>query len=164
MLDPVDLVGIGETAGRAVAQHRAVLPACLPQFIDHLHVVLGDLVARVVAFLFRQPDFLCGAVEIARHDVPADPPLGQVIERAHAPGEWVGMFIGQRAGDTEPQILRHHGHGGDQQQRIVHRHLHRAFHRATRGAAEHVVDAEHVGQEHRVDQPALQRAGEISVQ
>ena len=99
------LSAIGEAPAGAVAQHGAVLPARLPQFVDRDHVVFGDVVAFVVAGLLGPAHAARGTFQIAGDDVPADPPARQVIQRAHAAGERVGMFVGQRAGDAEAEVL-----------------------------------------------------------
>ena len=140
----------------AVAQHGVVLPASFPKLVDHLHVFLGHVVAAVVLRLLRQAHAARGAVEIAGDDVPADAALGQVIERRHAAGEGIGRLVGQVAGDAEAEMLRGIGHGRHQQQRVVHRDLHRVADRGVRRVMEHVVDAEDVGQEQTVEQPAFQ--------
>ena len=55
--DAVDFGRVGEALALPVAQHGAVLPACLPQFVNRLHVVLGHVVAVIVrpaaAFPYR---------------------------------------------------------------------------------------------------------------
>ncbi len=154
-------VRIGKDPALPVAQHGAVLPASLPQLVDHLHVVLGHGIARVVAGLLALAHALRGAVQVAGDDVPADAPVGQMVQRRHAAGERIGRLERQRAGDAEAQVLRHQRHRRDQQQRVVHRHLHRLFQRGARAAAIHVVDAQHVGEKQRVKPPALQCAREI---
>ena len=83
---------IGEHAAGAVAQHRIVFPASLPELVDHLHIFVGDLVAVVVRGLLVLAGAAGGAVEIAGHHVPADPALGQMVERRHPPRERVGRL------------------------------------------------------------------------
>ncbi|MGH6764351.1 MAG: LLM class flavin-dependent oxidoreductase, partial [Bradyrhizobium sp.] len=39
---------IGEDAACPIAQHRIILPACLPELVDHLHIFVGDIVAVVM--------------------------------------------------------------------------------------------------------------------
>ena len=104
---------------------------------------------------------LAATVEIAGDDVPADPALGQVVERRHAPGEGERRFVGQRDGDAEAEVLRGVRHGRDEEERIVDRHLGGVAQRRVGTAAEDVVDADDVGQEDPVEQPALQRLGEL---
>ena len=66
------------------------------------------------------------------------------------------MFVRDRAGNTEAKIARDVRHRRDQQQRIVHRHLYCVRDRRVGGPAVHVVDAEHIGQEQRVEFAALE--------
>ena len=149
--------GSAKSRDGAVAQHGAVFPASFPKLVDHLHVFLGHVVAAVVLRLLRQAHAARGAVEIAGDDVPADAPLGQVIERRHAAGEGIGRLVGQIAGDAKAEVLRGVGHRRDQQQRIVHRDLHGVADRGIGLPLKHVVDAEDVGQEQSIEQAALQR-------
>src|SRR5207244_13509026 len=61
--------------------------------------------------------------EIAGHDVPADPPLCQVVERRHAPGEQIGRLVGQGGGDAETDVLGYRRQEGHDQHRGVDRAL-----------------------------------------
>jgi hypothetical protein len=47
----MDPVGVGKFSPYPIPQHCSILPAVLPELIDRLHIVLGDLVTLVVAFL-----------------------------------------------------------------------------------------------------------------
>ena len=143
--------GIGEDPRPLVGLDRIVGPTAFPQLVDHLHVVLGDIVAAVVPVLPFFTHALGGAVEIAGDDVPADAALGQMIERRHAPRERIRRLVGQRAGDAEAQMLRHMGHGRNEQARIVDGDLHGVFQRGIAVASIDVVDAEHVGQKQAVE-------------
>ncbi len=102
-----------------------------------------------------------GAVEIARHHVPPDPPLSQVVERRHPPREGIGRFVGQIGGHPEAEIFGDRGHRRDQQQRIVGGRLRSISQRRVRTAAEHVVDAKYIGQKQPVETPALERSRQI---
>ena len=104
---------------------------------------------------------LGGAVQVAGDDVPADPPLGEVIQRRHAPGERIRVFIGQRAGNAEAQMLRGIGHCRHHHQRVVDRHLNGLFQRHVRPAAIDIVDAEHVGHEQRIELAAFQQLRQV---
>ena len=101
-----------------------------------------------------------GAVEIAGDDVPADAPAGQMIQRRHPAREQIRRLIGEVAGHAEAEMrggMRHRGH---QRHRIQQRDLHAGAQRRVRGALQHVVNAQNVGEEQAVEQPALQRAGQ----
>ena len=139
-----------------------VFPAAFPELVDHLHIFVRDVVAVVVArSACPCPAPRRGAVEIAGDDVPADPPLGQMIERRHAPGKRIGRLVGEVAGDAEAEMLGHGRHRRDQQQRIVDRGLRGIAQRRVGTAAEDVIDAEHVGKEQAVEPAALQRLREV---
>ena len=92
-----------------------------------------------------QPHRPSRAVQVAGDDVPADTALGQVVQCGHASGKLVGCLVGQVGGDAKAQVLRHSGHGRDQQHWVAHRHLHGATHRGIGTAAQHVVHAQHIG-------------------
>jgi hypothetical protein len=100
------------------------------------------------------------AVEIAGHDVPADAPLRQMIERRHAAGEQERRLISQVAGHAEAEMRGGVCHRRHQRQRIEQRYLHGIAQRRVGLSLEHVVNAQHVGEEQPVEQPAFQRAGE----
>ena len=157
----MNLRRIGEDAARAVAQHGVVLPAPLPELVDHLHIFVGDLVAVVMRGLLVLAGAARGAVEIAGDDVPADPAFGEMVERRHSPRKRIGRLEGEIAGDAEAEILRDRRHRRDQQQRLVRRRLRGVAQRGVRAVAEHVVDAEHVGKKQPVEPAALQRLGEV---
>ena len=155
------LGGIGENPARAIAQRGVVLPAAFPELVDHLHIFVGDVVAVVMPGLLVLAGGLGRAVEIAGHHVPADPPFGEMVERRHPPRERIGRLVGQVGGHAEAEMLGDGGHRRDQQQGIVGRRLRGVAQRRVRAAAEHVVDAEHVGEKQPVEPPALQRFGQI---
>ena len=144
-----------------IAQRRVVLPAAFPELVDHLHIFVGDFVAVVMPGLLFLAGAARGAVEIAGHNVPADPSLGEMVERRHPPRERIGRLVGQVGGHAEAEMLGHRRHRRDQQQRIVARRLRGVAQRRVRAAAEHVVDAEHVGEKQPVEPAALQRFGQI---
>src|SRR6478735_3693113 len=89
MRNAMDLVRIGETAAGPVAQNSAVLPTCLPKFVDRDHVIFGDGVAFVVAGLLGASHAARRAFKIAGDDVPTHAPAGEVVQRAHAASERV---------------------------------------------------------------------------
>ena len=104
--DLVNLLGMGEDARVAVAHDRALLPAALPELVEHLDIFVGDFVAVVVGACAGLADILGAALEIGRDDVPADAPLGVMIGGRQAPGERIGMLEGGRGGDADAEMLR----------------------------------------------------------
>ncbi len=102
-----------------------------------------------------------GAVEITGDHVPADPALRQMVERRHPPREGKGRLIGQSDGDAEAQMARRLRHGRHQEQRVVDRHLDGVLQRGIGGSAEHVIDAEHIGEEQAVELSPLQRLRQL---
>src|SRR6185436_4997700 len=152
---------IGKNAARAVAQHGVVFPASFPEFVDQLHIFIRDLVAVVMRGLLVLAGAAGSAVEIAGHHVPADPAFGQMIERRHPSGKRVRRLEGEIAGDAKTEILRYRRHRRDQHQRLVRRRLCGVAQRGVRAIAEHVVDAEHIGEKQPVEPATLQHPCQI---
>lgn len=113
-----------------------------------------------MAQLVRRAQVARGAVKVAGDDVPADPAIAQVVERGHAPGERIGVFVGERESDAEAQVLGNPGHGWYQQQRVVDRYLHATAQGGFGAALVDVVDAQHIGDEQGVEQAAFEQAGQ----
>jgi len=82
-----------------------------------------------------------------------------VVECRHPPGERVRRLERGDAGDAEPEVLCHGRHHGNDEHRVVDRDLRGGAHGRVGSAAVDVVDAEDVGEEHRVEAPALERLG-----
>jgi hypothetical protein len=78
-----------------------------------------------------------------------------VIERRKSPRQRVGGSY-ETAHVTPNQISGDIRHRRDQQEWIVYRHLYRIGDRRVGGPAVHIVDAENVGQEQRVEFAALE--------
>ena len=161
VLDAMYLRRIGKDAARAIAHRRVVLPASFPELVDHLHIFVRDVVAVVMRGLPVLAGAARGAVEIAGHHVPADPPFGEMVERRHSPRKRIGRLERQIAGDAEAEILRHRRHRRDQKQRLVRRRLRGMAQCRVRATTEHVVDPEHVGQEQAIEAAALERLGKL---
>ena len=154
----VHLGRVGVEATRLVAQHRAVFPTALPELVDQRHVFVRQVVAVVVGGLSGEAHRARSAVEIAGDDVPADAPPRQMVEGRHAPSEQKRRFVGEVGGHAKTQVLGGCGHGRDQHQRVVDRHLHGATQGGIRAAPEHVVHAHHVGKKDAVKQPGFELA------
>src|SRR6516162_8485835 len=91
----VHLGWIGEDARFPIATSGALLPASFPELVDHLHVFLGHSVALVMSELIDEAHRFGGAFEVPGHDVPADPSLGEMVERRHAASERVRRLVGE---------------------------------------------------------------------
>ncbi len=161
MADRVHLGRIGEDAAGLVAPHGVVFPALLPELVDDVQVFVGQVVALVMRQLLRQAEIARGAVQIAGDDVPAEAALRQMVERGDAAREGIRVLIGQRAGDAEAQVLGHAGHQRHERQRIVQRRLHAMPERRISRALEHVIHAQHVGQEDTVETATLQQPRQV---
>ncbi|VFT06176.1 Uncharacterised protein [Pseudomonas aeruginosa] len=71
------------------------------------------------------------------------------------------MLEGQRGGQAEAQVASHRGHRRDQRQRVVHRYLGGLADRRVAIAVEHVVDAQHVGDEQSVETAAFEQPRQV---
>src|SRR5260370_17489754 len=91
--DTMHLRRVGENASCAISQRRVVLPASLPELVDHFHIFVGDIVTVVMRGLLVLAGAARCAVEIAGHHVPADPPVCQMIECRHPPSERIPPLV-----------------------------------------------------------------------
>lgn len=71
------------------------------------------------------------------------------------------MLEGQRGGQAEAQVASHRGHRRDQRQRVVHRYLGGLADRRVAIAVEHIVDAQHVGDEQSVETAAFEQPRQV---
>ena len=114
VVDAVHLVRIREDA-RLVAHQRVGLPAALPELVDDLHEVVGHVVPVVVLDLRSAERQRRRVRSPAGDDVPAEPPVGDLIDGGEAAGERIGLLERGRGGDHEAEIrgLGHQrrGHG-----------------------------------------------------
>jgi hypothetical protein len=90
----MNLLGMREDAGVAVAHDRAIFPTGFPQLVHHRHVLIADFVAGVVPGLVDTTDAAGCAVEISGDDVPSHAPVGEVVQARHAAGEWIRRLEG----------------------------------------------------------------------
>ena len=161
MVDRMNFSRIAEDLALPVAQHRAVFPAAFQQFIDHLQVFIGVVVAGVMVGLRFLPNVPRPALQIGSHDIPAHPPLRQMVEGRKTAGERIGMLKGERSGQAESQMLRHQRHRRNQRQRIVDRHLRRLADRRIAVAVQHIINAQHIGDKYPVKLAALQQTRQV---
>src|SRR5262245_58025977 len=105
VLDLVDLCRIGKDPFVAIADNGTFFPAPFEELVENLDILLGDLVAVVVAAKTTLADILGAALEIGRDDIPADAPLGVVIGGREAARESVGMLERGRRRDADPEML-----------------------------------------------------------
>ncbi len=91
MPDGVDPGWVGKDAGLPVALHCAHVPAPLPEFVQHLEIILGRIEAAIVLRKLLQAHAVRRTIELSGDDVPAFTPLGEVI------GEWRGNARAGRA-------------------------------------------------------------------
>ncbi|MNM85786.1 hypothetical protein D3C81_979210 [compost metagenome] len=162
MLYLVDLVRLRIDPLLAVIGYCTVFPAAFQQFVQHLHVFVGLVVAAVVFGLLLKAHGPGGTVQIAGDDVPAHPATAQVIEGRELAGEQIGRLVGQVGGQAEAQMPGHRGHGRHQQQRVVDRQLDRLLERYLDVVLVNVVDPDDVGDEQAVEQPALKQPRQFS--
>ena len=138
-----------------------VLPATLPELVDHLHELVGDGVALVVRKLIVAAEIARGAVKRRSDDVPADPAIGQMVQGRHLAREQIRQLVERGDCDTEAKMLRRRRHGGDGKQRIVGRRLQSFAQGLVGTAAIDVENTKGVGDEKAIELPALERLGEL---
>src|ERR1700692_2303975 len=78
--DRMNLCGIGKDSRVAIAADRIVFPASFPQFVTGLEEILRRIIALVMHARGGEPHAARPAGEIAGDDMPADPPIGEMIE------------------------------------------------------------------------------------
>ena len=156
VLDRVDLRRVHVGRGVAVADRGVLVEGGLPQLVDDLHVLLGQLVALGGCQSLHLPEVARRGFGVGGHDVPADPAVGEVVEAAVPARQQVGLLVGQRAGHPEGQMLGHRGHPADQHRRVVDRELGRIPHRRVARPAVHVVHPDGVGEEDAVETGVLE--------
>ena len=157
----VDLIRPGKDPFAFVTQHSVVLPASFPKLVDHFHEFFRQCVTLVVRELRTAAKSPGRAIEVAGDDVPGNPAVSQMIQSGKPAREAEGRLIGDRAGDAEAKVLRHHRHGGHQQERIVDGELDGVAERGIGVAAIHVINAKDIGDKERVEHAAFQQLGQF---
>ncbi|MNR51602.1 hypothetical protein D3C85_1712960 [compost metagenome] len=71
------------------------------------------------------------------------------------------MLESERSGKAKTQVLGDRRHRRDQRQRIVHRNLSRLADCRVAITIEHVIDANHIGDEQTVELATFQQLGQI---
>ena len=144
-----------------VVRDRVVVPRALPQLVEHVEVLVGELVAAVVRDLAVEAEVACGVRQVARDDVPAEPPLREVVEGRRASSERERRLVGRGERHAETQPLRHRSHGRNQEQRIEVGALQPLAQGRLGPVAEDVVGPDDVGQEDGVESAVLEDLGEL---
>jgi hypothetical protein len=154
-----DLLRMRVHPGRAVGDDRVGLPR-VPQPAAEVDV-FGD------AFVADRPvrHLLAVRGELRRRvradDVPGDPPAREMVERREPPRHRVRVLERRRQRDADTQTRRRPGDDGRQRRGFVRRGLYRVADGRVTAVLERVVRGELVGQEDRVEEPALQRARQV---
>ena len=161
VVDVMHLRRIRVDAVLPVGDDRVLLPRALPQLVEHLQVLVGNVEALVVFDFAVQAEVAGRVGQVRGDDVPADPSLGQMVQRRHPAGERERRLVRRGEGDAEAQVPGDRGHGRHDEQRIVRRYLQPFADRGVGAAAECVVGAEHVREEDRVEPAALQQLGKL---
>ncbi|MNH10989.1 hypothetical protein D3C79_704860 [compost metagenome] len=104
MIDRSHPLATGVALTRFGLHHCVVRPAALPELVGHIHEFLRALVAVGMLDHLFQAEVASSTGKVGRDDVPGDPAIGHVIERAEAPGMREGMLVGRGNGSAECQI------------------------------------------------------------
>ena len=159
--DLMNLGRIRENTPIGVAQDRPFLPAALEQLVEHLDIFGRNFIAIVVPAQSALSDVLRAALQVGRHDVPADTPLGVMVRGRKPARESVGMLERGRRRDADAEMLGRERNGRRQLQGIVDRNLGCLLQRMKQRLLIDIVVADHIGDEDAVEDAALQRAAEI---
>jgi hypothetical protein len=100
VVDLADLGGARKPAVDILAQ-RVVGPASLPQLVGDLNVLLAAPVALVMVYQPVDTEVAVGVLLEVGDDVPADPALGEVVERRDPAreldgGAWITELVKAR--------------------------------------------------------------------
>jgi hypothetical protein len=100
-----------------------------------------------------------GTIQIAGHYIPANPAIGEMIERRHSACEGVWRLERERASHAKAQVFGRARHRRNQQYRVVERNLSRFGKSRIHIAAVDIIDAEYVGDEKRIKLAAFEDFG-----
>jgi len=87
VIDGMDLGRVGVDAALRIAQHGVVFPTALPQLVDHVEILIGQVVALLMGRQPAQAEVESGVGQVRCHDVPGDPPARQMVQGRHLPRE-----------------------------------------------------------------------------
>ena len=87
VVDPADLRGVSVDVVLLVGGDRVLIPGPFPELVEDVQVLVCAAVALGVLDLTLQSEVAGCIRQVGGHDVPADPAIGEVIERAHPPRE-----------------------------------------------------------------------------
>ena len=144
--------GIGEDARFTIADHGVVFPASFPELVEHVEIFVGAVIAFIVCNLPGEAHRARRAVQVPGHDVPANPPVAQMIERGETSCEQVGRFVREVHRNAEAKVARDRGHGRDQHHGIVDGKLDRLLQGQIGRLLIDIVDADYVRNEEAIEQ------------
>ena len=152
--------GIGVNPRGAISLHRIGGPGFLPQPIEDFHIFIGQIIAIIMRHLPIQPHGARRTIQIARHDIPADAPFSEVIQRGKPPRHQRRAFPGQVARHAKAKVARSRRHGRHNQHGIEQRHLHGIANSRIAIPAMHIINPQHIRQKQPVKQPFFQKPRE----
>jgi hypothetical protein len=128
---------VGIVTGFAIHPDRVRLPR-LPQGEHQLDELLGHLVPQVVLRQLLQAEVLRVPVLARRHDVPADPAAGEVVQRGHHARQHERRVERGARGRDHPEVLGESGQQRNQRQRVEFRRIPGVFQLQLGGSGEDV--------------------------
>ena len=161
VVDPVDLVVVGVDAGHRVLEQRVLVPRALPELVGHVDVLVGPGIALVVRGEALETEVARGVRQVVGDDVPGDPALAGVVEGGDPPREVEGVLLQDRGGERDAEVLGGVGDRAGQHRRVVARDLQPCLEVLPLVTPVRRVEADHVGEEDRVELAALERLGEV---
>ena len=161
VVDVAHLAGVAVDAELPVRDDGVVVPGSLPQLVDDVEELVGDLVAAVVRDLAVESEVPGRVRQIGGDDVPADPPARQVVERRHPSCERERRLVARREGDPEAEVLGDRRHRRDDEQRVVRGDLQPLADGRLGAPAEDVVRPHDIREEHAVEAAVLEQPREL---
>ena len=150
VVDFPNFARLREDSSFAIADDGGFVPTPLPKLVGNLHVLVGNVVTQIVRTLLIEPSALCGALEVTRNDVPADPAFGQMIKGRHAAGKLKRRFVRKRPSNAKCQVFSYDSHCRYDKKWIIDRNLRCVAQRRFGRAAIHVIDSKNIGKKNAV--------------
>jgi hypothetical protein len=151
VVELVQLAGV-EVHARGLVTCEGVVLEAVPQALDHVHELVGALVARGRVRVRVQAEVAVHVLSAGGHHVPGGAALADVVQRGELARQQVGVFVGGGRGGDEADVFRHRRQRGPQRDRLEVREPALA---AEGLPVALVPDAGAVGHEHLVEQAAL---------
>ena len=140
-----------------VGDDGVVLPA-VPELVADVDELLGAFVSFLVRHHIGQPHRLELVLTIGRDHVPAEAPVGQVIQRRQPADHRIGRVERGRDGDPDPKLLGRDADDRNKRYRIVNGTLHGVSHRIVIASLVDVIGSQNISYEQGIELASLEDA------